>query len=263
MTEVGKDLSLGRQMTIEFYDCDPEILADADRMESVFLAAAKASGATVIGSHFHRFEPQGVSGVLIISESHFTVHAWPEYDYAAVDIFTCSESVSFQAAAESLRSGMGSKRMIVSSVMNRGIVGNNGVERLIPVCDDENARFTLSWQKRFESTDAWGMLLSIDVYDTPTMQENAILAFADAFAEECGVKHCVVETDCCRHEEEEVLTLLCRAGAAFLSGRFVPCRRAAYLDLFHPAFFEPRPVAERALHLLRGSHYRMQSTIRQ
>ena len=50
--------------------------------------AAQKSGATIINSSFHTFEPQGVSGVVIIAESHFTIHAWPEHDYAAVDIFT-------------------------------------------------------------------------------------------------------------------------------------------------------------------------------
>ena len=56
--------ALGRQMTIEFYDCDAKILADAPRMEEIFVTSAKESGATVISSHFHSFMPQGVSGVV-------------------------------------------------------------------------------------------------------------------------------------------------------------------------------------------------------
>ncbi|HEY8462801.1 MAG TPA: adenosylmethionine decarboxylase [Bacillota bacterium] len=55
------------------------------------LAAARAAGAEIIGSLFHKFEPQGVSGVVVISESHLTIHTWPEQAYAAVDIFTCGE----------------------------------------------------------------------------------------------------------------------------------------------------------------------------
>ena len=90
--------ALGRQMTVEFYDCDPAKLADTALMEKVFLDAAHRSGATVIESRFHQFTPQGVSGVVVISESHFAVHAWPEHEYAAVDLFTCGENVDFDKA---------------------------------------------------------------------------------------------------------------------------------------------------------------------
>ena len=89
--------ALGRQMTVEFYDCDAGILTDSGRMEEIFVSSAKRSGATVISSHFHSFVPQGVSGVVVISESHFAVHAWPEHEYAAVDLFTCGEGVDLTA----------------------------------------------------------------------------------------------------------------------------------------------------------------------
>ena len=135
--ETIKDFALGKHLTAEFYDCSSEILADAHLMESIFIASAKASGATVLGSNFHDFKPQGVSGFVIIAESHFSVHAWPEYDYAAVDIFTCGESIDFRIAVESLKSALKSESVIISGVMNRGIVGNNGVERLVPVYVDK------------------------------------------------------------------------------------------------------------------------------
>ena len=65
--------ALGRHMTVEFYDCDPKALADAELVKTVFLRAAEKSGATVIDANFHEFEPQGVSGVVVISESHFAI----------------------------------------------------------------------------------------------------------------------------------------------------------------------------------------------
>ena len=52
-------------------------------------AAAEAAGARIISSQFHRFSPLGVSGVVLIAESHLTIHTWPERGYAAVDVFTC------------------------------------------------------------------------------------------------------------------------------------------------------------------------------
>jgi len=64
------------------------------------LAAAVGCGATVLGESFHRFSPQGVSGVLIIAESHLTIHTWPEHGYAAADIFTCGTTVQPEKAAD-------------------------------------------------------------------------------------------------------------------------------------------------------------------
>ena len=125
MTSSGGDagaVALGRQLTIEYYGCDPRILADAARMEKIFLAAAKKSHATVIESCFHAFEPQGVSGVVIISESHFAVHAWPEHDYAAVDIFTCGDTIDFQTAETTLRRGLDSKRHVIVGDFDRGLI---------------------------------------------------------------------------------------------------------------------------------------------
>jgi len=73
------------------------------------LAAAIESGATVMGESFHYFSPQGVSGVVIIAESHLSIHTWPEYGYAAADIFTCGDAVQPEKAAEILIEKLGAK----------------------------------------------------------------------------------------------------------------------------------------------------------
>ena len=71
--------------------------------------AAKKAGATVVNSVFHLFNPWGVSGAVIISESHLTIHTWPEYGYAALDLFTCGDSVNpwiaFDYLEEELKAG--------------------------------------------------------------------------------------------------------------------------------------------------------------
>jgi S-adenosylmethionine decarboxylase len=120
-------------------------------MEEIFLTAANRSGATVIASYFHDFEPQGVSGVVIISESHFAVHAWPEHDYAAVDLFTCGTGVDFDVAVKALAEGMKSGQWIISSLADRGILHESGsVERLVPVVENgNNCGLQLSWKERF------------------------------------------------------------------------------------------------------------------
>ncbi|WP_299460970.1 adenosylmethionine decarboxylase [uncultured Microscilla sp.] len=85
--------ALGQHILVEFYGCPEEVMKDNHLIEKVMNEAAEASGATIVGSHFHTFNPYGVSGVIVIAESHFTVHTWPEYGYAAIDIFTCGETI--------------------------------------------------------------------------------------------------------------------------------------------------------------------------
>ena len=85
--------ALGRQILIEFYDCQSEILTDRNQVRQYMLEAARHAGATVISDTFHQFKPNGISGVVVIAESHISIHTWPEYRYAAVDVFTCGDSV--------------------------------------------------------------------------------------------------------------------------------------------------------------------------
>jgi S-adenosylmethionine decarboxylase proenzyme len=81
--------TLGRHLLAELYGCDIALLDDLEAVSEHLRAAAAAVGVTVVGSAFHRYAPQGVSGVLLIAESHLSLHTWPEARYVAVDIFTC------------------------------------------------------------------------------------------------------------------------------------------------------------------------------
>ena len=92
--------ALGKHLLLELNGCDHKLLNDISFIKETMLAAAKASGATVLGESFHKFSPQGVSGVIIIAESHLTVHTWPEHGYAGADIFTCGTRVKPEKAAE-------------------------------------------------------------------------------------------------------------------------------------------------------------------
>lgn len=84
-------MEMGRHFIFELFGCDRPILDDLRKIESALVTGAAEAGATVVGKVFHKFAPQGVTGVVIISESHISIHTWPEAGYAAVDIFTCSE----------------------------------------------------------------------------------------------------------------------------------------------------------------------------
>jgi S-adenosylmethionine decarboxylase proenzyme len=81
--------TLGRHLILEFYDCEAAILNDLERLPAVMREAAASVGASVVGEAFHAYEPQGVSGILLIAESHLSLHTWPEAGYVAVDLFTC------------------------------------------------------------------------------------------------------------------------------------------------------------------------------
>ncbi|NJM97270.1 MAG: polyamine aminopropyltransferase [Phormidesmis sp. RL_2_1] len=94
---------LGRHILVEFYGCSAEILNDVPRIESSMLEAAEKAGATIINSVFHHFSPFGVSGVVVIQESHLAIHTWPEYGYAAVDLFTCGYTVNPWVSYASLK----------------------------------------------------------------------------------------------------------------------------------------------------------------
>jgi S-adenosylmethionine decarboxylase len=101
--------ALGRHLLVELHDCDREALNDLDFLRKVMVDAAIDCGAVVLGDSFHRFSPQGVSGVVIIAESHLSIHTWPEHGYAAVDVFTCGTSVRPEKAAEVLIEKLGSR----------------------------------------------------------------------------------------------------------------------------------------------------------
>ncbi len=93
---------LGTHLLLELKDCNPKLLNDLDFIRDTMLQVAHQVGAHVVGESFHRFSPQGVTGILAIAESHISIHTWPEYRYAAADIFACGSSFESRKAAELL-----------------------------------------------------------------------------------------------------------------------------------------------------------------
>ncbi|MDH5807113.1 MAG: adenosylmethionine decarboxylase [Candidatus Methanomethylicaceae archaeon] len=98
---------LGRHVILELFGCDAKALDDLKSITETLRKSAKEAGAKIVGETFHKFSPQGVSGVVIIAESHLSIHTWPEIGYAAIDIFTCSNNVdpskAFKIITEALR----------------------------------------------------------------------------------------------------------------------------------------------------------------
>ena len=112
---------LGRHILAEFFDCNPNIINNLQLIEELMSEAAIECGATIVQKCFHMFNPHGVSGVVIIAESHLAIRTWPEIGYAAVDLFTCGESCDPKVAYEYLKKAFGSENGSYSE-LKRGII---------------------------------------------------------------------------------------------------------------------------------------------
>lgn len=113
--------TLGRQILVEFYNCNEEIMANPELIEKYMNEAARIANATIVNSVFHHFNPYGVSGAVIISESHLAIHTWPEYGYAAVDVFTCGSTINPWTAFDYLEKVFEAERS-ESTEIPRGMV---------------------------------------------------------------------------------------------------------------------------------------------
>ncbi|MGQ0548945.1 MAG: adenosylmethionine decarboxylase [Armatimonadota bacterium] len=111
---------VGHHYVAEASGCDPEILGRVDKVEQILVRAAAVANVTIWSISFHRFAPNGVSGVVVISESHMSVHTWPELGYAALDIFTCGDGAKPEAAVEYALKEFGAKTMHITEV-TRGL----------------------------------------------------------------------------------------------------------------------------------------------
>jgi len=117
--------ALGKHIVCELSGCDPAALSDVEGIHAMMIAAAKAARATIMESAFHRFEPQGVSGTVILAESHLSIHTWPEMGYAAMDFYTCGDHtdpwLACDHASEVLRA-----QSVLTTELRRGIENSGG-----------------------------------------------------------------------------------------------------------------------------------------
>ncbi len=99
----GESPSLGSHLLVELFDCNPESLKLESTVGKAMIDAAVVSEATIVADSFHEFKPYGVSGAVIIQESHYTIHTWPEHGYAAVDLFYCGGTIHVHKAMDTLK----------------------------------------------------------------------------------------------------------------------------------------------------------------
>ena len=106
----------GKHILAEYSECECTFLDSEPDIRSLMLEAATRSGATVVGDIFHHFSPQGVTGVVVVAESHLAIHTWPEFGYASVDLFTCGTRVDPWIGFEYIKEKLQSKRWVSKEI---------------------------------------------------------------------------------------------------------------------------------------------------
>lgn len=105
--------TIGTHLLLEYWGCEAMVLSNVDEIELLMRHSAVEAGGTIVTSAFHKFDPTegeqipGVTGVVVIGESHLSIHTWPEKGYAAVDVFTCGKSCNPHKARRILKKGLG------------------------------------------------------------------------------------------------------------------------------------------------------------
>ncbi len=115
--------ALGTHLLLDLKNCKSELLDDLEFIRKAMMSAADEAGATIVGETFHKFSPLGVTGIIAIAESHLCIHTWPEYGYAAVDIFTCGEKFKPYGAADLLIESLQCEGPVITEV-KRGVIAD-------------------------------------------------------------------------------------------------------------------------------------------
>jgi S-adenosylmethionine decarboxylase len=113
-------MSNGRHLILDLYDCDKELLDDYDTLAELLETALRMAGATILKMVGEKFQPQGVTLLFLLAESHASIHTWPELGYCAVDLYTCGEKTETHKAADflkhKLKAGLIEEKEIVRSI---------------------------------------------------------------------------------------------------------------------------------------------------
>ena len=129
-TDTSATDMVGKHCILELYDCDPSKLNDETFLRRTITTAALGAGATLLNLITHRFEPQGVTGLALLAESHISIHTWPENGYAAVDVFTCGDHTMPEKACELLCEDLGAGRHALRSFLRETPAALGTTERM-------------------------------------------------------------------------------------------------------------------------------------
>jgi S-adenosylmethionine decarboxylase proenzyme len=113
---VNATLKLGEHFIFDLSDCNHEILMDGERVYSLFAQAVRENGLTVVDEGFYKFSPHGFTCFLLLAESHASLHAWPEYDYCAIDLFTCAIGKDMMPLIQRIREVLGANNFSLRKI---------------------------------------------------------------------------------------------------------------------------------------------------
>jgi S-adenosylmethionine decarboxylase len=102
-------VSNGRHLILDLYDCDQEILNDYEKLQRLLEASLSMAKANILRIFGEKFEPQGVTLLALLAESHASIHTWPEIGYCAIDLYTCGDTTQTHKAAEFLKKKLKAK----------------------------------------------------------------------------------------------------------------------------------------------------------
>jgi S-adenosylmethionine decarboxylase len=117
-------MNLAKHILIDLHDCDSNLINSVEFVESVLTKAVEISGCKILNKYFHKFSPQGVTGVICVCESHFSIHTWPEHKYCAIDIFCCKEGTD--KSVEYLCKNFKAKKKSIK-INDRGKINENNI----------------------------------------------------------------------------------------------------------------------------------------
>jgi len=262
----NSDLYLARHITIDYYECDTNVLLNKELLEKILIDSAKSIWATIISSHFHNFEPQWVSWVVILSESHFTIHSWPEYNYVAIDMFACWD-MQFEKGMKLLSKAFKTKKINIIDDNKRWLIINNNLlfpKRINKKILEENNN---NWKKSFEENNAWWIASSIDIYwCNPKLIRNTdvIKEYVNKLCKLIEMKT-FWKTNVVHFGEDEKVAWFSMTQlieTSLISGHFANASNTAYIDIFSCKYYSPSIVANFTIDFFKWEYFKLNVNMR-
>ena len=259
LKRTNSDLYLARHITLDYYDCNINIISNSTILEKTLIDSAKSIWATVVSSYFNNFEPQWVSWVVILSESHFTIHSWPEYWYIAVDMFVCW-NMQFEKWIELLTNVFKSKRVELITDLKRWEINNFKNKKLnnnIILTEENN-----NWEQDYKNNNAWGIASSIDIYwcnSNLIRDVDIIKKYVLELCELIEMKR-FWNTDVVHFWEDQKVawySMTQLIETSLISWHFANSTNVAYLDIFSCKYYDPSVVANFTLKYFKWKYYKL------
>jgi len=258
--EWWENLALGRHLIIDYNDCDTSVLNDLPRLESALKEAAIKMWATIIDSNFHQFEPQWVTGVVVLAESHISVHSWPEHGYAAIDIFACWD-VDFDIWVQVIQTALQAKNMQLITDEKRWIIDRVKHDSRFLITDNPN------WESIYTQSWAWWMESTIDIYDCDPdiiRDAQAIRTYVRELCELIDMKT-FGDTQVVHFWEDEKVawySMTQLIETSLISWHFANATNAAYLNAFSCKYYDPEVAAQFSNDFFKWDYFKLNVNLR-